>query len=180
MTHGASQKLFDRTPPAWLRKVEVAMLMNAFADAFDVEPPTLKGMSADDALAAYREFTATCMEAALADDDVAAAYRARLGAGARELGRKVRAAVPVRSSSALRLVRFFYRGIGIELEGELPGVLCFGPCSFAQRYTPADCWFMSAFDEGFMCGIMGVEGALRFSCRLTEGAPCCRAQLDEL
>jgi len=172
--------MLDRTPPDWLRKIEVSTLMDVFARAFRVEPPTLESASADEALELFREFTASCMEAALASDEAAAAYRARLGAGARELGRKVRAAVPVRSSSALRLVRFFYRGIGIELEGELPGVLRFGPCSFAQRYTPADCWFMSAFDEGFMCGIMGVEGALRFSCRLTEGAPCCRAQLDEL
>ena len=177
MTHGASQKLLDRTPPAWLRKVEVAMLMNAFSDAFDVEPPTLKGMSADDALAAYREFTAACMEAALADDDVAAAYRARLGAAARELGRKVRFATHARPANAFRFARFFYRGIGIELSGELPGSLCFGPCSFAQRYTPADCWFMSAFDEGFMCGIAGIEGELCFDCRLTEGAACCCARL---
>ena len=178
MTHGASQKLFDHTPPAWLRKVEVAMLMNAFADAFDVEPPTLKGMSADDALAAYREFTAACMEAALADDDVAAAYRARLGVAARELGRKVRFATHVRPANAFRLARFFYRGIGIELSGELLGSLRFGPCSFAQRYTPADCWFMSAFDEGFMCGIAGLEGELCFECRLTEGAACCCARLE--
>jgi hypothetical protein len=83
----------------------------------------------------------------------------------------------VRPSNAFRLVRFLYRGIGIELSGELPDAVRFGPCSFAQRYTPADCWFMSAFDEGFMCGIMGIEGELCFECRLTDGSPCCRAQL---
>lgn len=173
----AFETLFDRTPPAWLRMFEVAALMGAFAKAFDVEAPELEDMPADKALAVYREFTAACMEAALVDDEVAAAYRARLGAEARELGRKVRAVVPVRPASAFRLVRFLYRGIGIELSGELPGAVQFGPCSFSQRYTPADCWLMSAFDEGFMCGIMGIEGQLCFDCRLTEGAPCCRAQL---
>ncbi len=171
------EKLLEGDPPSWLRKLEVAALMGAFEKAFDVEPPGLEDASAETALAAYREFTAACMEAALEDEQVAAAYRERLGAEARELGRKVRTVVPVGPSSAFRLVRYLYRGIDIELAGELPGAVRFGPCSFAQRYTPADCWFMSAFDEGFMCGIVGVESALRFECRLTEGAACCRAQL---
>ena len=173
----AFETMLDRTPPEWLRKLEVGALRGAFAKAFDVEPPALEDLSADEALAAYREFTAACMEAALADEGVAAAYRARLGEEARELGRKVRATVPVRPSSAFRLVKFFYRGIGIELSGEAPGAVRFGPCSFAQRYTPADCWLMSAFDEGFICGIKGIEGTLCFDCRLTEGAACCRARL---
>ena len=197
------------------------MLMGAFAKAFDVEAPALEDLTADEALAAFRAFTAACMEAALADEEVAAAYRASLGAEARALGRKVRAAAPIGSEQAFLLVRFFYRGIGIELSGERlgamvderlgamagerpdsfscypsgerPGAMAderpcdpstsqaiavrFGPCSFSQRYTPEDCRFMSAFDEGFMCGIMGIEGDLRFECRLTEGAACCRARL---
>ena len=178
MMLGAFETLLDRVPPTWLRKVEAAMLLGVFARAFDVEPPDLDDMTADEALAAFREFTAACMEAALENGEVAASYRGRLGAEARELGCKVRAAVPVRSASAFRLVRFLYRGIGIDLSGDMPGAVRFGPCSFAQRYTPADCRFMSAFDEGFICGVMGIEGELRFDCRLTEGATCCRARLE--
>ena len=74
-------------------------------------------------------------------------------------------------------VRFLYSGIGIELTADESGGLKFGPCFFSERYTPEDCWFMSAFDEGFLCGIMGIEGSLCFNCRLTEGAACCRAEL---
>ena len=33
----------------------------------------------------------------------------------------------------------------------------------------------AAFDEGFLCGLLEVDARLVFSCRLTEGAPCCRA-----
>lgn len=174
----AFETLLDRTPPALIRKIEAAALMGVFAKAFDVDSPELEDVSADEALRVYREFTAACMEAALESREVAAMYRTRLGAEARELGRKVRAAVPMRPSSAFRLVRFLYRGIGIEIAGELPGAVRFGPCSFAQRYTPEDCWLMSAFDEGFMCGILGVEGKLLFDCRLTESAECCRARLE--
>lgn len=176
MILGAFETMLDRTPPAWMRKAEVAALMKVFADAFDVDPPVVDGLSADEALTAFREFTFACMDAALQRGDMAEEYRMRLGAGAHELGRAVRRAVPVRASQVARLVRFFYRGIGIELAGELPGNLTFGPCSFAQRYTPRACWLMSAFDEGFMRGVAGTEGNLEFSCRLTEGAPCCRAR----
>ena len=171
----AFETLLDRTPPAWLRKIETAALMGVFAKAFDVEAPGLEDLPADETLFAFREFTAACMEAALVDEEMAATYRARLGAEAHELGRKIRTSVPMRPSSMFRLVKFFYRGIGIDLSGELPGSLKFGACSFAQRYTTGDCQLMAAFDEGFMCGAMGVEGALRFKCRLTEGASCCCA-----
>ena len=179
MILGAFETLFDRMPPLWLRKFEAAVLMDVFADAFEVEPPSSGHLGADDALAAFRDFTAACMEAALADRDVAEGYRARLGEAACQLGTKVRRALHVRPSQAMRITRFLYRGISIELSGELPGALRFGPCCFASRYTPADCWFMSAFDEGFMRGITGCEeGILVFSCRLTEGAVCCRAWFD--
>ena len=93
------------------------------------------------------------MEAALADEQVAAMYRARLREGG------------------------FRIGSHIELTADESGGLKFGPCFFSERYTPEDCWFMSAFDEGFLCGIMGIEGSLCFNCRLTEGAACCRAEL---
>lgn len=158
-------------------KIEIALLMDSFSRAFGVNPPSLKGTSANNALWIYRDFTAACMDIALEDMDVADVYRARLGKEARKLGCKVRAVVPLRSEGRFHLIRFLYRGIGIELAGSLPDDVRFGPCSFARRYEPANCWLMSAFDEGFICGIMGIEGMLRFDCRLTEGATCCRARI---
>ncbi|MBQ9043419.1 MAG: hypothetical protein IJ111_11485 [Eggerthellaceae bacterium] len=179
MILSAFETLYDRTPPAWVRKRETAELMDVFAQAFEVEPPNVRLLSADEALSSFREFTAACMEAALADDALALRYRQRLGTGACELGRKVRRMLAVRSSNAFAVARFFYRGIGIELSGEIPGRLRFGPCSFSVRYTPQSCWFMSAFDEGFMRGLSGCEGAdLSFSCRLTEGSPFCLATFE--
>lgn len=184
------ETLLDQVPPAWLRKRESAELMRVFAAAFDVTPPAMGSLSADEALAAFREFTAACMESVLVGEggsrrsptpeafEAAGPYRARLSEEAVALGDMVRKAIPVRPSQAFRLVRFFYRGIGIELTGEVPGEVRFGPCSFALRYTPFDCWFMSAFDEGFIRGVTGIDGTLAFSCRLTEGAPSCRARFE--
>ena len=164
-------------PPAWVRKAEAVVMMGVFAEAFDVEPPSLGSLSADDALLAYRRFTAACMQEALVDERVAACYRERLGSGAMRLGLGVRKALGLRPDQALMVAKVVYRGIGIELSGSIPGRLTFGPCSFAQCYTPGCCWLMSSFDEGFMRGLSGrADARLEFSCRLTDGSPCCQAQ----
>ena len=163
--------------PAWLRKIEVAVLLRSFSRAFGVEPPSLRGQSARETLTTYREFTAACMELAQRDDRVAKLLRARLSDEAQSLGRTVRRLVPGASVRPFALARLLYRGIGIELAGEIPGKLRFFPCSFAARYTPEDCWFMSAFDEGFIRGISGLADAnLTFTCRLTQGDSCCLAR----
>ena len=85
-------------PPAAFRRLETMVLMRAFGRAFGVEVPLLRGLTADDALGTYREFTATCMEMALADKRLAEALRPRLGAEAlrasRPHGALVRPAPP--------------------------------------------------------------------------------------
>lgn len=178
------ETLLDVTPPAFARKFEVAVLMGVFAQAFDVEPPAVGDASADEALRMFREFTAACMEAALVDEAAADQYRMRLRAAAVRLGAQVRTTLQPRPSSTFRLVQALYRGIGIELRSAsqdciapyFPRDLEFRSCSFAQRYSAGDCWLMSAFDEGFMCGVAGVDAQLSFACRLTEGAPRCQAR----
>ena len=178
MMLAAFEKILGWPPPAWVRKVEAALIMGVFAEAFDVAPPACEDLSADEALSAFREFTAACMEAALADEHVAVAYRERLGAGGLALGERLRSTLRVRPTSAFPFAQFLYRGIGIELTSDGEGGLRFGPCSFSQRYSPRCCWFMSAFDEGFLRGLLGTDAQLVFSCRLTEGASCCRARFE--
>ena len=165
-------------PPAIVRKVEVLVLMRSFARALGVESPSLCHVDADEALWMYREFTAACMEMALGDAKLAAFVRERLGAEALALGRTVRRLLPW--ADGMWLAQVLYRGIGIELAGELFGTLRFDRCSFAERYTPGNCWLMSAFDEGILCGITGrAEARLCFACRLTEGAAFCEARFGE-
>ncbi len=162
-----------------VRSLETVVLLRAFGKAFGVEIPSLRGLSPDDALMVYREFTAACMEMALEDKRLTSVFRPRLGTEARRLGRAVRMLVPFPRSNAFAVARYFYRGIGIGLHVQDDGALRFCPCLFAERYTPADCWFMSAFDEGFLQGLLGHEySSLVFSRRLTEGAPHCIARFE--
>ncbi len=164
---------------ALIRTLEVRLLMRTFSEAFCVEPPKLKGLSADQSLRMFLEFTAACMEIAQGDERLAHYLRTRLGAGARLLGKRVRTLCPLPTTKRFALARWLYRGIGIELSGTPPESLRFGPCVFASRYTAGDCWFMSAFDEGFLRGLWSLDEAdLVFSCRLTQGANCCRAHFS--
>ena len=170
------QRRLEGTPPGWLRKVETRVICGVFAKAFEVDAPHMRGLRPAEALYSLREFTAEQMEVALADGR-ASDCRARLGVRARALGTRVRRVLPIGQKTRTRLVRYVYRGIGIELHGPIPGELRFGPCSFAQRYSPACCALMSAFDEGFVCGLMGLCGPLEFESRLTEGSTCCLARI---
>lgn len=161
---------------SWARKIEVRVLMGSFVRAFGVEAPSVRGMGANEALATYRTFTAACMDMALEDPSLRRHLRQRLRDEAMKLGTRARLFVP--SVLAPELLRALYRAIGIDLVFEDHNRLCFASCAFAKRYTPEDCWFMSAFDEGFLCGVLKIDcGELRFACRLTEGATCCRAVL---
>lgn len=169
------EKMLGMAPPAWVRKVEVAVILGVFAEAFDVDPPALEDRPANECLYVFREFTAACMEEALKGGKAAISYRDRLGSSGFRLGLRIREMLNVSAASAFPFAQFLYRGIGIELAREDSGCLKFESCSFAQRYSPECCLFMSAFDEGFLCGLLEVDARLVFSCRLTEGAPCCRA-----
>ena len=161
MILAAFEKVLNLPPPAWVRKVEVAAILGVFAKAFDVDPPALEDRPVDECLPVFREFTAACMEAALVDEQVAAMYRTRLREGGFRIGSQLRSTLNVRASSSFAFAQFLYRGIGIELAADESGDLRFGPCFFSERYTPEDCWFMSAFDEGFLCGIMGTDSLAR-------------------
>ena len=178
MKLAALEKMLGWPPPTWVRKVEIAAIMGVFANAFDVDPPACEDLTADEALFAFREFTAACMEEALKGGQAAVPYRDRLGAGGFRLGSQMRDMLSVSAASAFPFAQFLYRGIGIELTSDESGCLQFGPCSFAQRYSPMCCLFMSAFDEGFLRGLLAIDAHLVFSCRLTEGAPCCRARFE--
>ncbi|MDO4399776.1 MAG: hypothetical protein Q4D27_02365 [Coriobacteriia bacterium] len=157
-----------------MRSVGIQVLCSTFAHALDVKAPRVAGLSAHRGLKAFREFSAACMEEALVSPAYAEDRRAQLEGRARTLGAQLRAVLAPRDEELAYLVSWLYAAIDIEVSGEIPGELVFNRCSFSGRYTPQLCWFMSAFDSGFIGGLCG-GGRLEFHARITEGAPCCRA-----
>ena len=169
--------LFRKPLPDKLKRAGVAALLGVFAETFDVQPPDVSSMSCPDALYTFREFSAACMEEALASPAYAQARRADLESRARNLGSTARRLLKPRDAELPELVSALYAAIEIQVEGDMPGRLRFHRCYFSERYTPGLCWFMSAFDSGFVGGLAG-GGSLSFESRLTEGAPCCMALFE--
>ena len=182
--------MLGRPLPDWARAAGIQVLLGVFARTFDVVPPRVVGWPADDALYAFREFSAACIEEALVSPDYAASKRVELESRARDLGSLVRHALRPRDDELAELVSFLYAAIAIDVVGlgpegsqtkfHRPARLQFRRCYFSERYTPEICAFMSAFDSGFVGGLCG-GGSLQFESRITAGAPCCLASLvDEI
>lgn len=163
--------------PGPLRSIGIQVLCSTFARVFDVQAPRVAALPANRALWAFREFSAACMEEALASPEYAAARRAQLGEQARKLGAQVRHVLRPADGELPRVIRALYAAIEIDVTASREGTFTFRRCFFAGRYTPALCAFMSAFDSGFVGGLYGA-GELAFDTRITAGAPCCHACLS--
>ena len=159
----------------WFRRVELQQLMNLTARAFGKPACRLWTLPADKALQVYAEYTRDNLQQAPTDELIQ-----KMNDEAFRMGRRLCRVFRLQTQADVeRLTIELYRHIGITLEGHLPGRLCFRDCFFSHYYTPAICLAASALDEGIMRGLMGGGGRLCFHQRITDGAPCCQATMEE-
>ena len=162
----------EKHTPEWVRSLEIQILSDLTARAFQVPDRTLWNKPAELALRQYAAFTVSCMEEREADPD--ALFREAYAVGSR-----LRLLTGFSGKQdAERLVFYLYRNINITMVGNLPGEITVPDCCFARFYTPRQCAVMSAVDAGIIAGICG-GGRLRFSQRITEGCGMCRADFIE-
>ena len=162
----------EKHTPEWVRSLEIQLLSDLTARAFQVPGRSLWNKPAELALRQYAAFTVSCMDEREADPNVL--YREAYAVGSR-----LRQLTGISEKrDAERLVFYLYRNIGITMLGELPGEITVPDCFFARFYTPRQCAVMSAVDAGIIAGICG-GGSLRFSQRITEGCGMCRASFIE-
>ena len=158
----------EKRMPEMARRLELQILMQATAKAFGVSCGSVLLCPWEAGLSRYAAFTVRCMEGA--------ADRNALRKEAQKLGERIRLVTGFADPSlGERLVVLLYRNIGIDASWD-SGEFTVHSCFFASMYTPGQCAFMSAMDAGVICGILG-GGDLRFSRRITEGCPCCRAKI---
>lgn len=165
------KKLLDRwewNPPERFRVMQIQILADMTAKAFDVSPIRIRTSSADRALKKYGAFTKYCTRKGKTDPR-------RLYGVSYALGQRIRRASGFTNGEDLkRLLFFLYRNIGIHMEGSIPGEIIVSSCYFGQIYTPAQCALISYIDSGVAAGLYG-GGKLVFSQRLTEGCGQCLA-----
>lgn len=163
--------------PAVVRRSILRELVAAMARGFGHDGPSTSGLSAAELTEIAVDLSSTWADDAIEAQEDLTALRRRLFAEAEVLGRRARERLRVRSDTdGLEAVRLIYRAIGIDLRPRAWGDVVVARCAFATRYRPATCRLMSSMDSGLIAGLTGADG-LRFTARLTEGAPACRARI---
>ncbi len=156
------------------RRVQLQLLMNLTARAFGRKTLRIWTLPCGEALHVYAAYTRDHLQ-----NEPDAALLGRMNEEAYSMGRRLRRLFRIRrQEEAERLIVQLYKNIGIQLEGHIPGRLCFRKCFFSGYYTPAVCRAASALDDGIVRGLSGC-GPLRFEQRITEGCPCCLARTEE-
>ena len=160
----------EKHTPECIKSIQIQILLNATAAAFDRPKKEVWHLSGEEALAAYAAFTIECMSGPAVD-------RRRIYQCAYRLGRKIRRITGFSGDrDRERLVIWLYGNIGIKVMGHLPGEIIIPACYFGQVYTPEQCRTMSLMDWGIISGICG-GGKLIFTERITQGCGRCRAYL---
>lgn len=163
------KQLETGTPPL-LQSLEVEILLHTTARAFGKETNTVWTLSPEEALREYAMFTVRCMQ-----EHPDAETARRLYRDAWKLGRCIRRVTGFTQAQDLqRLIFYLYRGIGITMEGQIPGEIRIPSCYFSRYYTPYGCRLMSCMDAGIISGICDV-GKLKFIRRITQGDEMCAA-----
>jgi hypothetical protein len=159
--------------PQFVRKRLLDMLFERTAAAFGQPVPPLRGLSAEQTLRAFAEFTA---QAAVIAVNTPLVSR-RLYDVTFAPGKWLRRAFGVASTQdVMDAARVVYRVLGIDFEGDSFGAITISHCFFSRVYRPAACRVMSALDAGLLAGLSGGK-QLVFSQRITDGYSCCRAEL---
>ena len=153
------------------RRIEIQLLMNLTARAIGKPSMRLWRLSNDEALRIYALYTRSNLQ-----NGVDSAMLQRMNGEAFKMGRMLRRVLLLRNQNDVeQFIIGLYLNIGIELEGHIPGNMCFRRCFFSKYYTPAICLAASALDDGIMRGLSGRSGKLSFQKRITEGCENCLA-----
>ena len=155
--------------------LELQILMQQTAKAFDAEVPKAVVRSTSELLKIYAEFTAKEASRAIQHGDDLETLHQKLYQMAYALGSRLRRWLnPKDEKDCFSVIALLYRNIGIQMEEESPGTACVRKCYFSGFYTPEICDLISAIDQGIFAGIYQ-GGKLTFHGRITEGCDVCRA-----
>ena len=155
-------------PPVVRRRV-LGGLFARTAAAFGQPMPSVRGLSAEQTLHAFAEFTATATDTPQLARRL---YEVTVGPG-----RWLRRAFGVTSTQdVMDAAQVVYRLLGIDFDGDQRGEITIGACFFSRVYPPEACRVMSALDAGLLAGLSGGR-RLEFAQRITDGYTCCLARL---
>ncbi len=163
--------------PAFLKKRELKKLFNITGEIFGCAAPSTSGLSFEECLAMYAQFTRTAVGQSVHRGDTVQTIQDRLFRSAFLLGEKYKRRFHLKTmNEVLEAGRVLYRILGIDFESTGPGIITIRSCFFSKYYSASTCRIISSLDAGMMAGLSG-GATLTFSRRITEGNDCCSARL---
>ncbi len=166
-------KLISLYTPEYLKKKKLIDLFNLTAEAFNVDPPSFRGLKFKEVLNRYAIFTHELAQDYLRSGRSIAEIKERLYRNALKWGLKLRRMLYIRSvPAALYTLKGLYRMLEIDFNYSSQGEFEIKRCYFQQYYSASTCQLISSLDEGLAAGLGG-GGSMNFSRRLTDGHSCC-------
>ncbi len=160
--------------PEFIKKKKLWELFRLTADAFQSEPPELRGLSFAGCLSKYALYTREEAEGFLQSGRPPEEVRRRLYQNSFVFGQHLKQSLHIASrTDAVAALKVIYQLIGIDFQSEGQGGFTIKQCFFSQYYSAAVCRLISSLDEGLAAGLSG-GGTLRFEQRMTEGGDCCK------
>lgn len=165
--------------PEFIKQKKLNELFSLTADAFQCEPPELKGLSFAERLSAYALFTKEQAESYLQSGRSSEEVTQRLYQNSCIFGRNLRKSLHIKTwEEAVTALKVIYKLIGIDFQYDRQHEIIIKQCFFSKYYSGEVCRLISALDEGLAAGLSG-GGKLRFQQRITEGGSCCKGFLDK-
>jgi hypothetical protein len=164
--------------PEFIKKKELMNLFRITAFAFDRSTPSIAGLSYEQCLITFAQFTQTEADYLKAAGKELQPIQATLYEGACKLGARFRKRFGVTTTrDVMTASKFLYHLLGIHFDGTEQGTATISRCFFSRYYSPATCKVISSLDAGLLAGL-SAGGKFSFSERITEGYDCCKAQLQ--
>lgn len=162
--------------PSSIKKKQLLDLVQTTAKAFQCIPPDLEGLSFDQCLRSYADFTRNEAEKAIIEGNESEVKNG-LYQGAFAIATNFKSTFHIKGrKDVIRLAKLIYKILKIDFESDQNGVVHIKRCYFSKYYTSQVCRIISSLDEGLLEGLSG--GKFKFLHRITEGKECCIASLS--
>lgn len=160
--------------PGFVKKKKLQELFRLTADAFQSEPPELKGLSFARCLTEYAIYTRKQAQNYLQSGQPLDAVKFRLYQSSCFFGRNLRKRLGIVTwEEAVTVLQLVYKLIGIDFQYDRQGEFIISRCFFSRYYSGEVCRLMASLDEGLAAGLSD-GGRLYFFERITEGGSGCK------
>ena len=133
--------------PGFLKRRVLVNLTEITAESFSEDTPSLEGMSYEDMLKSYADFSKSVAEKALKNSTDREEIKDRLYEKAYGWGARLRKSLGIDGiDQFMRAEKIIYGILGIEFTGERDGEIRIERCYFSNYYSPEICGLISALD----------------------------------